>query len=355
MSDRDFWVGAARRLALRRNVAAWVDLFLPVALGLTLAAALALVGVRLLRADTRWVWWCWEGAIGVAAIVAALIAWGRVYRVTDALVRLDEVHGLHDGLTAAEAGIGAWPERKAGAGDAVRWNWVRVGEPVFIGGIILAAAGLVDLPRLVIAAHPTEEPIAWTQLESWLQKLDQAKVLDQPALEKLKEQVDDLRKQPAEDWYSQSSLEAGDDLQKQTAQSLHELEANMQKSSDLIAQAQAAGQTMSDSELQTVSMSLKQAAMGMQAGNLPLNKELAGKLGSFDPSTIRSLTQAQMQAMQQQLKAGTQVCSQCVGANPATGKGMSGDGHRQGKDSHYPSGHPGGAAGGPGAGSYGEN
>jgi len=222
--------------------------------------------------------------------------------------------------------------------------------PVLIGGLLLATVSLLELPRLATSARPNEEPIAWTQLESWLQTLDQAKIVDQPALDKLKEDVDGLRNQPEKEWYSQSSLEAGDALRQQTGQSLRELEQNLEKSADLIAQAQQAGQ-MSASELQTLSESLKQAADALQSGNLAANKQLAGKLRNFDPSTLKTMSPEQLQALQQRLAAGAKICGQCVGPNLGEGVAMAGDGHRSGKsgkDDKYgkgASGHPGG--GGP--------
>jgi len=341
MSDRDFWVGAARRLALRRNVAAWTDAFLPAVLGLTVAAALALLALRVMGLETVFLWYSYLGALGLAGVVCAVLAGRRPFTLSDSLARLDEVGRLHNRLTAAHSGIGPWPMRRPGIRDTVRWNWTRLCVPVLIGGMLLGAAALVELPRYRASARPNEEPIAWTQLESWLQKLDQAKVLDPPALQKLQEQVDDLRHQPDQSWYSQSSLEAGDALQQQTGQSLRTLEANLEKSSELVGQAQKAGE-MPASELQALSAAMQEAAQALQADNLPANKELTGMLRSFDPSTLRTMSAAQMQALQQRLNSGAQVCAQCVGPHPGGAAMVAGNGHRPGE---FASGHPGG--GGP--------
>jgi hypothetical protein len=351
MNDRDFWVGAARRLAIRRNVASWMEQFLPAAMGLTVLAAVVLLALRVSGVATQWLWPCWAVALGLAGAICAGLAWRGAFTVAEALARLDEVGRFHNRLTCAHAGVGPWPERKPGVRDTVTWNWSRLGMPVLIGGLLMTAAAIVELPRLSLAARPNEEPIAWTQLESWLKTLDQAKVVDQPALEKLKEQVDDLRNQPEKDWYSQSSLEAGDALRQQTSQSLHALEQNLDKTAALMAQAQQAGQ-MPAPELQTLSDSLKQLAQGMQSGNLAADKALTEKLGSFDPSTLRTMSAAEMQALQQRMASGAKVCSQCVGPNIGYGNGTAGDGHRLGlkggwndKPGMGASGHPGG--GGP--------
>jgi hypothetical protein len=337
MSDRDFWVGAARRLALRRNIAAWMDAFLPAVLGFSIAAAVGLLALRLMGLagwELRFLWYGWGGALALAAVVCAALAGRHPFTLTDSLARLDEVARLHNRLTAAHSGVGPWPASKPGIRDTVRWNWPRLTVPVLIGGLLLGAAALLDLPRVTLGAKPNEEPIAWTHLESWLKTLDQAKIVDQPALDKLKEQVEEFRDEPEQEWYSQSSLEAGDALEQQTGQSLKAMEENLAKSSDLVAQAQLANQ-MSASQLQTLSASLENVAQGMISGNLPLNRELAGQLRSFDPSSLKSMTQSQYQALQQRLAMGQRVCSQCVGPHP----GLSGT------NCEMPSGHPGG--GGP--------
>jgi hypothetical protein len=352
MSDRDFWLGAAKRLALRRNVALWSELFIPPGLTLTIAAAVLLLALRLAGGSSHWLWPCWGISLALAAAICAAIAWRRHFTLPNSLARLDEVGRLHNRLVCAHAGIGPWPAPKPGVRDSVRWNWSRLALPVLIGALLLTAAALVEIPRLTLTARPNEEPIAWTQLESWLKTLDQAKIIDQPALDKLKEQVNDLRNQPEKDWYSQSSLEAGDALRQQTGNSLHSLAQNLEHAAALMAQAQQAGQ-MSTADLQTISNSLKDLAQGMTSGNLAADKEMTGRLGAFDPSTLRTMSAAEMQALQQRMASGSKICAACVGPSIGPGNGIGGDGHRNGgasawslqKDGKGASGHPGG--GGP--------
>jgi len=332
MSDRDFWVRAAQRLAMRRNIASWSDAFLPAFLGLTVIAALVLLALRLmgLAAELHILWITWAGMLVAAALACAVIAGRRPFSLPDSLSRLDEVGHLHNRLISAHAGIGDWPPLNPRIRDTVRWNWPRLTVPMLTSALLLAAAALLDLPKLAVNSHPNEEPIAWTQTESWLQTLGQAKILDQPALDKLKEDLGDLHNQPEKDWYSQSSLEAGDALRQQTGQSLRELQQDLEKSSDLLTQAQQASQ-MSASDLHALSASLQEAAKALQSGNLPANKELTGKLRTFDPSTLKTMSPDQMRALQQRLAAGAKVCGQCVGPNLGDGCVAGGDGHRSGK------------------------
>jgi len=78
---------------------------------------------------------------------------------------------------------------------------------------------LVNVPQRTKHERPTEPPVAWEQIESWLQTLEESGVVQAEALEKLRAQMDSLRRQPAEDWYSQASLEASDTLREQPSRS----------------------------------------------------------------------------------------------------------------------------------------
>jgi hypothetical protein len=205
--------------------------------------------------------------------------------------------------------------------------------PVLIGGFFLLAVSLVEVPKLSFKSRPSEEPMAWAQMQSWLNTLQKANLLDQPALDKVQQQLDDLRHQPEQDWYQQSSLEAGDALQQQTKQGLQDLQQNLEKSSEMLSQAQNAAQ-MSSNQLEQLSASLNSTAQAMVSGNMPLNKELAGKMGKFDPSSLKSMSAQQLAQLQQRLSDGMKVASMIVGPNVSK--------QGQGVRSQYPSGHPGG-------------
>ncbi len=344
-NPRDFWAGAAWRLALRRNAASWCDLFLPALAGVSGLAAAVLLILRLLDRDARLLWLAWSGALALAAAAVAMWVARRPYTSREALARLDEVAHLHNRLVSAHAGIGPWPAPRPGVRDAARWHWPRLLSPVAVAGLLLAAVSFVQPPRARSSGRPSEEPAAWSQVSSWLQTLEEAKLADPEALRKLREQMEDLRRQKAEDWYSQDSLEAGDALRQEMEQGMRDMQTALQQSSEAVAEAARQAGRMPSSELKALSASLQQALQGLQAGNLPAGKDLLGALRNFDPANLSRMTPEQMAALQQRLSDGLKTCAQCVGPNIKYGTGPNHSRHGNNPGEGKGNGGPGGGGG----------
>ena len=314
MGPQKFWLKKARRLAARRNLAASLDIFLPAILALSVLAAAALILLRMAQMPTALLLQSLGGAMLLAAAVSWFFARRKFLKSSDALVRLDDLGKLHNRLTAAEAGVGDWPAAQS-VRETARWNWPRLLGPLALAAFLLCGSTWLPIPQHAKAAHPTEAPIAWSQVESWLQALEQAKLIEPEALQKLQEQLDALREQPAENWYRQNSLEAGDTLREQTAQALRSTLNDLQKSEETLAAAERAGDTLPPNELKTLGDALQKSAHGLEIGNLPLNKELLNNLKKFDPSKAKQLDAGQLAEMRDKLKAGAKVCEQCVGVS----------------------------------------
>lgn len=161
-------------------------------------------------------------ALAAGLIAVAGFAWHflrpRLFSSDDALARLDAIGRLHNRLTAARAGVSEWatPDK---IGDGLRWNWRRIFGATGPAVILLVGTAWVNVPQRTKHERPTEPPVAWEQIESWLQTLEESGVVQAEALETLRAQMDSLRRQPAEHWYSQASLEASDTLREQPSRS----------------------------------------------------------------------------------------------------------------------------------------
>lgn len=321
INAEDFWTAAAKRLAFRRNVASWSDLFLPLMGVISGFTAISLLLVRILGLNTPFLWQAWSGAMAAAAIFVAATVWRQPFTFGEALARLDEVAHLRNRLVSAHAGVGPWPAPQSGVRDAVRWNWPRLALPVFAAALLLAAVSLVKPSAGKGNGRPSTEPVAWSQVGSWLQALDQTKLADPQALQKLQDQLNDLRHQPAEDWYNQDSLEAGDALRQQMEKGMRDMQTALQQGSDVIGAAGQPSAQMSSPELKALSASLQQSLQGLQGGNLPANSELLAKLQNFNPANPRQMTPEQLRQLQEQMQKGLKTCALCVGPRITQGHG----------------------------------
>jgi hypothetical protein len=264
-------------------------------------------------------------ALAAGLIIAAGLAWHflrpHLFTSSDALTRLDAIGRLHNRLTAARAGVGEWAvPHKIGGG--LRWNWPRLFGAIGPAIILLIGTAWVDVPNRNKRDHPTEPPVAWEQIESWLQTLGQADVVQAEALEKLRAQLDGLRRQPVENWYNQASLEASDTLQEQTEQALKNMLGDMQTSEEAMTAVAKLDETSTSAELKTLNESLQKSVRGLEMGNLPLNRELLNNLKKIDATKLKQISAAQLAEMREKLKAGIRTAEKCVGPSVRAGKNV---------------------------------
>jgi hypothetical protein len=264
-------------------------------------------------------------AFTAVLVAAAALAWRfakpHFFTTSDALTRFDEIGRLHNRLTAAHLGVGDWaaPDN---IGDGFRWNWSRLLGVIGLAIIILSGVAWVDVPNRKNRERTSEPPLAWEQIESWLQTLEQSQLVQAEALEKLREQMNEIRQQPMENWYNQASLEASDTLREQTEQALKKMLSDMQTSEEAMAAATKLDETSTPGEFKALNESLQKSLHGLEMGNLPLNKELLKDLKKIDTSRLTQVSEAQLAEMRAKLKAGVRVCEKCVGPSIRAGKSI---------------------------------
>ena len=312
ISSAIFWQSQARRTVWRHNACCVLADFLPFCLGVSAVFACALL---VARGNGSVPARPWATAYGLAlAACAAGAAWRsheRFFASRDALVRLDWNLGLHNRLSAAAAGGGEFPPVQAGT-DGYLFHWRKSGPPLAASARLVGAAATVPVTRPPARYIPASTPAAWTQTAEWIDALKKTDALQEPALEDLRERLEQLRQQPAQDWYSQSSLEAGDNLHEQTAQSIQALQRDLQSALDNLEAMQRFTDQTSALETKSAQANLANALKGLELGNLPLNQEMLGHLKSADLSKLRDLDPKQIEEMKRRLKAGTQVCKACL-------------------------------------------
>ena len=302
-------------MCLRHNAAVWLAGWLPVALAVAVAAA---CGILVLRHHGASLGIAWKGLAGAVVLGALAVLWLRrkkYFKVSDGLIRLEAVLKLNNRLTAAAAGVGDWPERVSGVGDRWKWRADRVLWQGIAAAALVYAATVVPLPGVnAVPPKPQMPPVAWTEVETWIDTLKKEDVVQPDSLENLRGQLDALRRQDPESWYDHASLEAGDNLHAETTQAIRDLQQNLQAAADQASKLiSASDQGISDRELQAISQTLSGVLQNLASGRLPLNAELLKKLQKMDPKSLKSMSPEQLAQLQKQLQQGSGACQKCLG------------------------------------------
>lgn len=320
-ANRDHWTGLASATARRINLAWWLDrLSAPLVVFSTAGACMLLV----VRRDAPAIpLWQFGAAIGIALGLLALATWWvakrRFETPEQSLVRIEATMKLRNSLSAAKAGVTAWPDPLMEVESGVRWNWPRLLVPT-LGAILLLAAGLfIPVSALPLAKkNAPEEPQAWKKIESDLDKLANDAVVDETYIEDMKKKLEELRAQKEEDWFSHSSLEASDSLKKEHQAELKRMERELERADKAMGNLQK-NANGGDGDPAKMANEFEQALQGLQNGAMKPNPELLKQLKSLDPKNLGQLSPEQMQ----QLKDNLGKASEAM-------KGMQGQGEGQG-------------------------
>ena len=318
-SRETFWRRQAARTALLHNVGSVLSAFLPLGVALSLAFACAVLILRRHGGVPLLAWTLFAGGLMAGLLAAGWWTRKGFFTVADARVRLDWHLGLHNRLTAAAAGVGEFPAvQPVTAPYTFRWD--RIALPLAGAAAFVLAAALVPVGGMASPYKPTTQPVAWTQTSGWVDALQKQETVQDASLEDLRERLNQLRQQPSQDWYSHSSLEAGDNLRDQTAQSLDGLQRDLETASGALAAMERFNENTSTADQKLAQESLGNALKGLELGTLPLNRDLLNQLKDADLSKIKSLTPAQLAELRRRLKEGIGVCKACL--HPGEGKDL---------------------------------
>ena len=314
------WETAIRALARRVNLAAWLDRAAPAFFVAGTLAGFAAYALRRVRPAEGAVWAWWWLALGAGLLAAGVWAWWRAratfVKAGDARALLEHRLGLDSALSAADAGVTAWPAPRP-LPATLRWR-----APATLGwlggAVALALAGAV-LPVPARApfdyARASGKPPALAEAEAWLEQLAQQEVARPEDVEKLAEQARGLGERTPEERYSHSALEAADTLRSQTAQAIRGLGANLEEAAAALAPLERPAGQLSDEELGAVAARLGEALRGLQEGPLSAREELMKKLGSAaNAAGLRSLSPEQARQLKQQLAKAGRAATGVLGA-----------------------------------------
>lgn len=319
-----FWRWKVRRVQWRMNVGWWLESMLPlVFLGCVLMTALVLAGRR--------AGWSTQTLLIVGAAVACGVVAASLVRASRRFIsfaaaqaKLEDMLVLHNRLSAAAAGVGAWPPREAWRSGNWPWNWRRLGVLPTAGVCLLLAAVLIPISaQRSIALAPTAKPPALETVEEWLAELEKNEAVQPESLEPAQQQAQELARQDPKEWYSHASLEAADHLRAKLQTGLQSMAQNAGKLDTML--GEEPGQ-MSEAEA-TMWNQQMQSALASLEGNLPsLSRDLASQLRQMDASKLGKLSPEQLEALRKRLQEAQGTCKACLGTLPCEGEGKEGPG-----------------------------
>ena len=315
LDARQFWTTQARFVAWKQNLASWLSVFLPMFLGVTVFGSCAVLVLRRQEKPLATLNVIVAPLLFFGVVISLQLRWKKFWTLVDGLVRLEISMRLHNALTTAFAEVSPWPQPVEKTDDALHWRWSKIFLPL-IAGIVLWLAALwipvSPLPRSV--SHPQELPPNWTAVENMVETLKQADVVEPASLQNIEDQLDTLRGQDAKEWYEHASLEAGDNLHAETAESVRELQNSLQLASEIAAKMMSQGDApLTDNDLKAMNQALSGALQNLENGKLGLNKELLKKLQKMDPKALKPLSPEHLAQLQKQLQKGEGACKSCLG------------------------------------------
>ncbi|MES2706954.1 MAG: hypothetical protein V4726_10170 [Verrucomicrobiota bacterium] len=321
MNASSIWEGHAARAVRRWNLAWWLQAFAPAAGVVSLAVFGTVFYARsqgrelpggLLAA----------GITGVYAL-AGLGAWWRVRRrfsqKADGFVRLESHLRLNNALTAAAHGVTAWPDAPPVVDDGVRFRSSWLAAPAALSVTCLLLAFLLPVPEKA-AAVTIPPPQALDRAEAILTTLEAQQVADPAALEKAREQLDALKAQDPQEYYSHHSLEAADTLETSLQHAAGEMGRNLQTAAQSAESLEKFDSSLSPAARQQLESDFQNAVEGIKNSSLGKNEALMKQLQGMDPSKLKQLDPKQLEKMLQNLKAKGEACKNCQGQGRGDGQ-----------------------------------
>ncbi|MEO8615937.1 MAG: hypothetical protein ABI600_12410 [Luteolibacter sp.] len=314
--NRDHWQAQARQVARRVNLGWWLD---ALSAPLLVVAMLTASGFLLIRRELPNIQqWKMMTAAGVAVVLPALACFAWAFRkfeqAEQSLVRMEAAMHMRNSLTAAGVGVIPWPAPVKRVDSGLAWQWQRLLVPP-LGALALLAGGLF-IPisannRNVPPSH--EEPQAWKQLSSELDKLTKEEVVDEKYLEDTRKRLEELKAQEEEQWFSHSSLEATDSLKKSHRAEADRVERELGRAEKALSNIEKNAGAASQAEKNRMMEEFDQALQGLQNGAMKPNPKLLEQMKGLDLKDMAKLNPEQMEQLRENLKKNQDAMNEGTG------------------------------------------
>ena len=312
----EYWQCQAAKVRRRVNLAWWIETTSGPLLVGSLAGAAILLLVRRELPDLAILQIAGFTAAALLAVglVCLMLARRRFETTDESMVRIEASMRMRNALSAASAGVAPWPAPAGRIHAGLQWRWPRLLVPM-LGSLALLAAGLwIPVSGQSAAAKTgSEQPQAWNQLEAELDMLAKEEVVDEAYLEDTRKQLDELKAQEEEQWFSHSSLEATDALKRSHESETQRLERELGRAEKALAALEKNAGGMGQAEKERLMEEFDQALQGLRNGAMKPNPELMEQLKGMDLKNLADLPPEQLQQLKENLEKHGKCLGECNG------------------------------------------
>jgi len=329
-----FWQSTTRGLARRVNFGWWLERWMTWVMAVALGGSVIILFARWLPLfDVRFIW----AGIGTIRLLGAITAWLGMRRgaetVHSARIRLEDSLALKTRLSAAVAGVGAWPQPVEQISWPVKLRWHQPLLVCCFNILMLLLAAYIPISRTLLdQKRVIEKPSAALQVQKWLDQLREKKAADEKSIQEVEKKIADILRRPAENWYEHGSLEAAGNLKEQTAESLREMSRNVEEAERAASSLAQAGNSLPQAAKEALEKNLAAAADGLRTGEMRPNEELLQQLQGLDPSQASGLSDEELKQLAEGLRDAMKALQEALENSPEITEGHGkGDGSNEGE------------------------
>jgi len=294
-----FWLQRVRKLRRLFNRGWWLHYFLRWSTLLSVGFGALILWARSENYPPLLI----AAAVAAGFLAGAILAWlearPRFISEQEALQRLEVDLALKSRLTSAQAGVAEWPTPPDDQPNTLGWNYPGIAPQGVACLAVIAIAFAITIPRPAPSILPARQPESWEEVAGVIESLRQNDLVEEIGTERIEQALEQLRKLPADQWFSHQGLEAGDSLEQSTRLAADELQRNLELAAAILETARdqsSPGDPQSAAELDQL---FQNAIEALATGRLPLNQQLLAQLEQMNPSQLAELSEAQWQQIWQ--------------------------------------------------------
>lgn len=326
-----FWTAAERRLARVINWG-WVLAYarrILIFSALVVGAANLLARIFLPRQQVLVFWWVISLVLLLVLLLAIVFARKRFSKVDDARVRLESALHLNSQLSAAHDQVGAYPSIPEKLHLPLKWKWENLLWSLLLSVLIVLSSDWIPLShREPVRDYKAEKPKEIREMETWIDRLKQEDVVDEAALEKAEEKIEQLLQRPQEQWFQESSMEAAQHLREQLEQDLKKLAQNLKEAQDAVPKDYEDPKSSPLAHPQGMK-AMQDALKNMMEKGLKPGEELSQKAEEA-LQQLSSLSPEDLEKLQEALEKNSKALQEALGNSPDLGE-IAGEMLREGK------------------------